>query len=444
MKQLQVGFGRKKITPQVPVPLGGYGNSSRRISQNVLSDIYTTCVAFTGEDGTTVLLYHNDLGNCASTVFPAARQTIADAVGLPVEHVMLCCTHTHSAPDLHSDLPSIVQFRPWLVEQFIAAAQDALADRKNATMSIAFTKTKSLNFVRHYIMNDGSYVGDNFGTTEGKTYVSHTTQADPEMRLIKFTREGGKDILLCNWQTHPHRTGGGKKFDLSADIVGAMRDIMEEKTDCLFAYYSGGSGNINPSSRIKEENITADYLEQGQAMAEYALNALDKLSPVNNGSVQILPVNYAGPVNHTQDHLLDIAKEIQKVWKETADGKLCRQMGAPHGIHSPYHANAIVIKSQLPETKNIPMFAFSIGDVAFIMAPCEMFDTNAKYIRDFSPFKMTFIVTYANEAVSYIPSSYAYIHGCYGADNGRFAPGTGEILANKYLSMLNQLYETKD
>ena len=33
MMNFQVGFGRICITPIEPVPLGGYGNTSRRISQ---------------------------------------------------------------------------------------------------------------------------------------------------------------------------------------------------------------------------------------------------------------------------------------------------------------------------------------------------------------------------------------------------------------------------
>ena len=72
-----------------------------------------------------------------------------------------------------------------------------------------------------------------------------------------------------------------------------------------------------------------------------------------------------------------------------------------------------------------------------------MFDTNGREIKDGSPFKATFVVTCANDGIGYIPSQMAYDHGCYGADTGKFIPGTGEILAQEYVKMLEGLYKTK-
>ena len=36
---MKIGYARIDITPTEPVPLAGYGNTSRRISQNVLSPL---------------------------------------------------------------------------------------------------------------------------------------------------------------------------------------------------------------------------------------------------------------------------------------------------------------------------------------------------------------------------------------------------------------------
>lgn len=53
-------------------------------------------------------------------------------------------------------------------------------------------ETYTLNFVRHYFMDDGSLVGDNFGDATGKQFVRHTQDADTELQLLRFKREGGK------------------------------------------------------------------------------------------------------------------------------------------------------------------------------------------------------------------------------------------------------------
>ena len=47
---LQAGFAREDITPQLPVPMGGYGNSNLRMSEGVDSQLYATCIAFTYAD----------------------------------------------------------------------------------------------------------------------------------------------------------------------------------------------------------------------------------------------------------------------------------------------------------------------------------------------------------------------------------------------------------
>ena len=85
------------------------------------------------------------------------------------------------------------------------------------------------------------------------------------------------------------------------------------------------------------------------------------------------------------------------------------------------------------------MYAFSVGDVAFITAAYEMFDTNGKYIRDFSPFKATVVATCANGYTSYIPSAYGYLNECYEADSAQVPAGAGERLAQRYIKMLESM-----
>jgi len=85
-----------------------------------------------------------------------------------------------------------------------------------------------------------------------------------------------------------------------------------------------------------------------------------------------------------------------------------------------------------------------IGDVGFVFASYEMFDTNGKYIREHSPFETTVIATYANDQNSYIPSSIGFGYGCYESDLCFFKPGTGEKLADQYVQMLQNLTEVKN
>jgi len=206
-KEFMVGYARVNITPDVPTGLAGYGNIDERKHTEVLDYIYLTCVAMTDTEDNTALFFSADLCSMADTLVASIRTKVSEATGVPGERMMFNSSHTHSAP-YGQGIPQIV------TKAAVEAAEDAIADRKPATMFAGKAETDGINFVRHYYMDDGSVVTDNHGTTTGKTIVSHTTETDEEMRILLFKREGGKDVVLANWQSHPHITGGSTKTAL--------------------------------------------------------------------------------------------------------------------------------------------------------------------------------------------------------------------------------------
>ncbi len=388
---LLVGFGREDITPQSSVPLAGYWGGV--YSASVMDPLYATCIAFTDAEDNTILLYHMDLCTTGGSAIPFARKAISEATGIPVGNVMVAATHTHSAPQITSSDPSIEDYTVFMEQKMIAAAKAALADRKPSEMYTARTELTGLNFVRHYIMDDNSVVGDNFGNPTGKKYVKHVRDADSQMQLIRFKREGGKDVVLVNWQVHPLYTSDSKTTHLSADVVGAMRMALEPQMDCYMAYFTGGAADLSPKSRITSENLTSDYLQYGAIMAREAALACDSMTRQNSGKVQIL----------------------NKKLEATAKG-------------NPVSINA---------------YAFSIGDIAFVTAPYEMFDDNAKYIKENSPFEMTIVASYANGHGQYIASEWAYAYPSYESTNGNYDKGVAEKLAEDYVTLLNEIYPSR-
>lgn len=398
---LQVGFGRADITPKESVPLRGYGNTSERLSISVSDPLYATCIAFTDANDSTVLLYHTDLAVIWAEIFDPIKEEISKATGVPVPNIMISATHTHSAPDLVNDqIRTVAPYIETLDELFVQAATDAMTDRQVADMFVTSTMTEGLNFCRHYKLADGSYKDYNNSRKNKKDIVDYQCEADAEIQLVKFVREDAKDIWLVNYQTHPHRAGGSKETNITADIVGTMRIKIEKELDCNFAYFTGASGNVNPWSLIDADEVTTNYIEQGELMAQYAIDANSTFKQVPVGSVQILGTIYKGK---TQD-----------------------------GTGTPPVA---------------PIYAFSIGDVGFVTAPYEMFNANGMFIKENSPFETTFVVTCANDRLAYIPSQDAYAYDgveTYEGASCRFANGTGEILAGKFVEMLKYLYEIRD
>ena len=438
MSTIKLGYARMDITPLEPVPLRGYGNTSVRIHENVLDPLYATCLSFQDEKGETALIFAMDLCSLVPAYADSIREELCAAVGLAPERILCSCTHNHSSPDpANTEQPTIPRYIEYLKNQMIAAAKASLADMKPATAQIGRIHTNGMNFVRRYVMADGTYAGDNYGRFKDNPIAFHESEVDNCLQLVKFTREGGKDVVIANFQMHPHRTGGYKKPDVSADITGAMRKAYEEKTGALFAYFTGGSGNVNGHSRIKTENVTPDYQAHGAAMAEYALKVTFRDAKL--GELKAASKRLEAPINHDTDPLLPQAKEVAELWKESKDYEVCKPLLEKYGLNSVYQAMAIVARVSLPETLQIPMWTLSIGDVAFVGAPYEMFDTNGQQIKDASPFKMTFVLTCTNEGFSYMPSKLGFAHGGYSADNCRFKPGIGEMLAENYIELLESM-----
>lgn len=78
-------------------------------------------------------------------------------------------------------------------------------------------------------------------------------------------------------------------------------------------------------------------------------------------------------------------------------------------------------------------------DSGVAVVPYEMFDTNGMYIKENSPFQMTFVATCANGGYGYFPSLVACKNGGYEPDTGKYEHGSAEILADLYVQMLKDL-----
>ena len=440
---MKVGYARVDVTPQESVPLAGYGNTSGRMSETVLDPLYATCIAFVDEAGEKALVFTVDQINAGIHTTTEIRPAISELTGVPFGHIHVSGTHSHAAPDmLNEEQPSIFRYREFYKQQLMRAAQEALADVKPAALQLTRTVTKSLNFVRHYLMADGTFAGPNFGNHH-QPYVGHETDADPEMQLARIVREGGKDIVLCNFGVHQTNTGGQLKHDVSADIAGAMRAEYEAQDDVYFAYFTAACGNVNPVSNIAEENIipSHDHIAHGKALAKYALDARDTYEPASFGAIRGKSADCVQPINHTTDGLVAQATEIWDLYTSTNDRAMANAAGKEkYGFSSVYQANAIVKRSKMPETDTVTINAMTVGDLAFAVAPYEMYDTNGMEIKAGSPYKMTFVLTLGNQqSMGYFPTRLSFEHGGYAADTCRFMPGIGEDISSAFVKLLSEL-----
>lgn len=443
--EFSVGYSRIDITPQTSVPMAGFGRSSERMSQTFLDNLYATALAMTDGEGNTVVLIGMDLQRASDDTVKAVRPLISQVTGIPESRISFSGTHTHSGPDLLARThPAIISYVEYLNPRLLQVALEALADMKPAQLYAGSAETEGLNFVRHYTYTnaDGEtlFFGDNFGTEVLDSTTAHATQPDTTMHLLKITREGQKDIVVANWRAHATLTGGRTKYDLSADYVGSFRTAIEKQANCQFLYFQGAAGNMNAKSRISAENQAMDYLEHGYLLSQYAMEGLANAKKIETGTIRTAQELLILEVNHADDPLYYKAKEIHTFFTQSGDMDMAKQMGAPFGIRSPYHAEMIAIRYGKPETMDVEINAICIGDsFALTTAPNELFDTLIEDLGETAPFENLMFLGYSNGQRGYIPSAYGFEYTCYESDCCYFKPGCGEAIRDTMLKLLTDI-----
>ncbi len=422
-----VGYATIDITGATPISYFG------GIANGVHDPLLLTCTAIS--DGESVaLIMTADLKKMLENVSERSLQIIEKQFGIPAANVILSCTHSHSAPDAGSTAEGNVPWMQQYYKKLPVVIEEALRDLD--VVEAAYTGKANtehpIGFVRRYLLENGKYKM-NPGTSDKP--VSHESEADPEMRTIRFDRKNKKDVLLVNFQTHYGGATSTYPQKLSADFVHPFRQQAQKKYDCLFAYYSGASGNINFNSMLPGERYYDTWLDAIDGFMATADAALKKEEKVSLGKIQAQRSLYPAKVRHDSPERVAQAQEVANAGYESEAGLALMEK---YGFDGNYDASFVLVRSKLGETLDAPLNAISFGDIAFTGSPYEMFDTNGKEIRDGSPFKMTFVCSLSLGALGYIPSALGYSHGGYETYNCRFVSGTGEELAQESVRLLNE------
>ena len=447
---LQVGFGKAKIQPpDLNIRLTGGGDPNRFVT-GVLDEMYLTCIALTDTEGNNLLLYTVDIQNFANSWGKHAQEFVSERTGIPTTHIFFGCTHTHSTPELCYDTEANRKFCEVFEAGLIKATDDALTDRADAEIQIGtvdgvMEDGTKLAFVRHYVMNDGSVFGSNFGDASSGYSGKHPYDADIEAQLIKFVRpaEDKKDVLMVNWPCHSTFNGTSTLTNLSADWPSPTRDYIDANSDCLTAIFLSGGGNQTPNSYDVKENHKLDYRAYGKVLGDVIVKALPNTKKINDGAIEIVSKVYEAESNHFTDmERLSLAKDVYNYFLtngQTAGTQYAKQ----NGFMSCYEARAYVWRSQLAETQRLTMTALRIGDLSIVVAPYELFSTSAMEIKARTPFEMTFVLGYTNSIAGYIPTEEGYEYndgvGCYEAYSSSWPKGAAEELTEGYLDLLAQL-----
>ena len=318
-----------------------------------------------------------------------------------------------------------------------------------ASMGSAVAKTedgKSMVFVRRYIQASGGYEGGN-NHIEGDTLVDHVYDANEGMQIINFHRPASdkKDILFTNLGVHATFNGATTQVMLSADFPAGVRQQVEASGEYLSAHFISAGADQNPTSKLDDEQHNLTYMQYGQRIGQIALDCVDELGAVQLGAATVKSQTVTADGN-IEDILLNkeagvhdiklYTAELVQTYFNNRDFSKADQVAKNIGFKGIYDAIGYIKRSNMAETREITVSTLVLGDLAFVLAPYEMFGGSAAELLEASPYENTFIITCCNGADGYVPKAGTYAYGCYESYTSYVAEGTAEVLVNTFVDLL--------
>lgn len=439
-KRLYVGFAKAPINPPMGIKIPGHGFMPRP-SDGIIDDLHIYAVAFSDGENKAILFNVDALG-ILTAGGKRIRQKVAAKFGLPEENIFIATTHCHTAMWVGGDMDDPedpIAERCYYGHQdnlFCDMAQFALEDLKPATMKIARGQVKGVGFIRRYKMADGT-LKTNPGYMR-PDIVEPDGEQDESLQLVRFPREGGKEVVIVNFGTHPDVCGGNKYTpDWPGFTVELMEAALEGKVHAVML--NGFGGDSNHCNRFKPKPAVTGY-EFAKRMARKvsgeALKVYDDVEEIPVGNVGgYMEIARFGKNPH-EEWEVPIAEKI--VATDALQDKDLPEELKRYGI-SIKKARRILNNLKRTEDFEIPVYTLQVGNLCFVGAPGEPFCETGMDIKNASKMDMTMCACRVNGSTGYFPTRRAYAGGGYERDYTAFGPDCAESIAAAALRTIDKM-----
>lgn len=421
----RAGAATSNVTP----PLGSTmsGSMTEKIATHIHDELHARCLVL--DDGKTKLAIAV-VDNCMipREVFDAAKQRASKATGIPVSHMLMSATHTHTGPTaaflgVSQPDPNYLEFLTQRIADGITRAHHLL---EPARIGWGRGREPSQVFNRLWLVRNGA--PNPFGGRDqaqmnplnaGSDRIEPVGPIDPEVCVVSVQSLSGRPIsLLANYSLH--YVGGTRAGDASADYFGMFAERIKElmnadhQDPAFVAIMSNGtSGDINNVNSAVPRTSKKPY-EQMRFVAHLVA---DEAMRVHRGIAYQEWVDLAVAQK-------EIALGVRK--PTPADLQRAREIlaNAPKAIARPitpsstsgvaeFYARETLVLDEYPATKPVLLQVLKIGDLAIAAAPCEVFVELGLELKKRSPFGTTFTISLANGYNGYLPTVRHHALGGY-------------------------------
>ena len=444
---MKAGFAVGDITPELGIYLTGYGHPER-LAEGVHSPLLATAMVLADGDVEAAVVSLDWCG-MPNELASDMRRAVGDATGIPADHILVCCTHTHSAPNTSS--------RRTLGRTDVDPEHRGEAYARRSIPTIADTVRRAKDAMREAVAGFGvttSRIGvSRRGMDEnGKVsrFIADPYQScDDHLTAVRFRdRETGGDLgIFLHYGCH--NTSMGLSRLISSDWCGVMRERVGEACHTTVMFVNGAFGDVGPNTNrpIKAEGIFGysagagdgerSAAEVGLRAATDALRALDGIRDFRAD----LPLRVRTQEIRMPHSLpFDEATARERVRRFEEDGTAIPEI------------DYLVAKRVLehwhlpPEPEKVfEQTVLAFGPAALAPFPFEMFSVFSLRLRKYGPFAYNLLCGSTNGGNGYLPDRASIAAGGYEVmwrERGRayvLDPEAGDLAVTQTLASLRKL-----
>lgn len=434
---IQAGFARVDVTPPLGSPMSGY--FYKRFAEGVRDPLSLNALAIgNGEDK--ALIVSCDFAGVRSPLLDEICALITERTGVARERIMICALHQHTsvaiAPKGMFDSIQDSVYLDILYRKFADVAQMALDDMSEARVFTAEADTaEQIAFVRRYWMPDGTVATN--PSRRGPRPVRPCDEPDNTVRLIRFVREGKKDIAYVNFSTHPDVISGCK---LSADWPGFVRRFVEEDLEnvhCIsITGFQGDSNHCNffdPNSKTLSREFGYEHsAHMGRVIA-------DTVKCLWDGGVEHTDARITGEICTVYNKTNTEGEETYAEQKAFYDDYEAGKFEKPPHITLLARAQRVIGLRHASLYQAVPITLLTLGDIVFLAIGGEPFTHYTRLAHKLAAGKTVFCSSNSNGYVGYLPHARAYSEGGYEASSSLFSAPLEEQITEALSKMLAKL-----
>ena len=415
-----------RITPGPGHPLGGY-LARHGVATGTHDDLEASLIWLSTEDDPGVLWVALDALAVDAGLTSTLADAVAAAVGIDPERVLVCASHTHSGPEgwtgpLHPGLPG--QRDPGLVGRMAEKVTGA-ALRLRACRGRVRARWHA---------GSSEAVGSNRYRPDGPH--------DTSFGVLELCRDDGTPAaLLFDYASHP-TVLGPDNLTWSADWPGATRRELAALVGQPVAVFLQGAAGDASSRFVRrgrghdEVRTLGGHLATSIADTLSAAAAADATGPVRlSRSVLHLPYR---DVPSLEDSV-ELREAAEREWQHelTCHGEDHPAVRIARTRYEGCAMLAAMAASRRPTgCAEIPVSVVTLGEIAWLHTPFELFASLGLRIRRGSPFRHTRVIGYTDGYLGYLPDADGHRDRVYESYVTLFGPDAGDVLVDKCLRLL--------